>query len=523
MRIALRPLDLLRPSPDYSNGPMPLRGHYISLQKRLHLTIASSLAALVLMLMLFSRSAQVSHLETKGLRILDQLWMSRTAATRADFYEWRTVSHFHPVKQATANKDMSELCDAFPKAKLREIQPILKTGSGLETRLRPHLQSVSACLGDELLIFSDEARVFDAHTIIDALSALRPGFVRGNSQLESYNARDTSATNDTLLSSSDSHPRGWQSDKFKFLPQVSSTWRMRPHKRWYVFYEDDTYIVWDNMIRFLENFDPDLPWYFGSPSPGARGLWMANGGPGYVISREAMRRLVREDYDSQGLYAGSFLSQRWEEEMMRDCCGDSILSLALHQDAQTNLSGMFPMFQPHGLHSIPLSDEYWCQPLLTMHKTSAEHMLAFRKWEESRRRLHRPLLFADIVDFLNLTTVHIRSDWTNSDFGGYRAPNDGAHISFQSCDLACRIDRDCLQWTYRLGVCTFVAFLRLGHSTPQGGDYSGPETDDTLRPLHKDKNSWAGWDRDGIKQWMSEEGRDCGHVRWEKPSTSRIY
>lgn len=80
---------------------------------------------------------------------------------------------------------------------------------------------------------------------------------------------------------------------------------MRPEKRWYVFYEDDTYIVWDNMFRLLANFDPDMPWYFGSPSPGARGLWIANGGPGHVLSWEAIRRVVEDDFDDNSAFAAS--------------------------------------------------------------------------------------------------------------------------------------------------------------------------------------------------------------------------
>jgi hypothetical protein len=136
----------------------------------------------------------------------------------------------------------------------------------LETRVKNHLESVSACLDSNLLIFSDLDTEVADYQVIDVLSDLRADFVHGNDQLESYVLQKELSENGTLGSEAASRVKGWQTDKFKFLPQVSRAWRMRPEKRWYVFYEDDTYIVWDNMFRLLTNFDPDKPWYFGSPS-----------------------------------------------------------------------------------------------------------------------------------------------------------------------------------------------------------------------------------------------------------------
>jgi hypothetical protein len=298
---------------------------------------------------------------------------------------------------------------------------------------------------------------------------------------------------------------------------------MRPGKKWYIFYEDDTYIVWDNIFRLLENFDPDKPWYFGSPSPGARGLWMANGGPGYVISREAVRRLVKDDFDGDGAYRGSMLSQRWEKQVMQDCCGDSVLGLVLYEDAQTSLSGLFPMFQPHALHSIPLSDEYWCQPIISMHKTAKEDMVLFRKWEESRRSLRRPLIFADLIQYLNLTEVPFREDWINSDFGGYRAPVNESHASFYACGRACQAGLNCLQWTYHLRSCDSVPSIRLDHTMVPRIEPERSHKEKATRWSDQEKRYLAGWDLEGIKRWTSAEGRDCQNVAWEKPILKRIY
>jgi len=68
-----------------------------------------------------------------------------------DYYDWKTRSSFGPVSQPVADKSTRELCNAFPKDFLRDVQPILKTGHGvLETRVKVHLESVSACLDSNL-------------------------------------------------------------------------------------------------------------------------------------------------------------------------------------------------------------------------------------------------------------------------------------------------------------------------------------------------------------------------------------
>lgn len=140
--------------------------------------------------------------------------------------------------------------------------------------------------------------------------------------------------------------QGWELDKFKFLLSISRAWRMRPERRWYVFYEGDTFVVWDNVFRMLSNFDPDVPQYFGSPSPGREDngerTWFANGGPGYIISRAAMRSLVENDYDkSTGEYLGSKLTEQHWGDVLTDCCGDSVLGWSLWQ-AGVPLKGIWP-------------------------------------------------------------------------------------------------------------------------------------------------------------------------------------
>lgn len=159
---------------------------------------------------------------------------------------------------------------------------------------------------------------------------------------------------------------------------------MSPEKQWYVFFEGDTYIVWDNVFRLLENFDADQPHYFGSPSPGRDGIWFANGGPGFILSRAAVRKLVRDDYTKDGSYLGSRVSVKQWNETLVNCCGDSILGWALWEES-LKLDGLWPMFNPHPPHGVPFSDLYWCQPVLTMHKPHEEDMHDLWRWEWQHR------------------------------------------------------------------------------------------------------------------------------------------
>jgi hypothetical protein len=326
------------------------------------------------------------------------------------FYNWTTQSSFNPARVSdVASKTADELCAGFPAHLLKDIEPVLKTGHGvLDSRVRPQLQSVSACLVN-LLIMSDTEDHFEGQRTINVIEDI-PADLRDNSkQLDVWRSG-------TIANGTASRKEAWKLDKFKFLAGVSRAWNMRPERKWYVFYEADTYIVWDNLFRMLEHFDPDEPHYFGSPTPGRQDTSFANGGPGYIISREAMRRLVKDDYDADtGAYLGSKLTERCWDDVKGNCCGDSILAWALILENVT-LSGMFPMMTPHPPHGIPFSGEkkHWCQPLLTMHKPHEEDLIGLWRWQwEHRERDVSRYLIRDKMDSTDLTISDLYSTETS--------------------------------------------------------------------------------------------------------------
>lgn len=199
----------------------------------------------------------------------------------SEFYDWDTESAFSPVDYDYAkDAPVSELCRSFPTHLLKDIQPVLKSGHGvLHERLPLQLQTASACL-DNLIIFSDLEEEFEGHDIMDVIADI-PAHLRegekASRQLASYNTLQAFAANDSLATLNMTNLKGHKTDKFKFLPAISRAWRLRPERRWYVFYEDDTYVFWDNVFRLLSHFDPDLPFYFGAPAPGLSSFPRYNG------------------------------------------------------------------------------------------------------------------------------------------------------------------------------------------------------------------------------------------------------
>jgi hypothetical protein len=153
-----------------------------------------------------------------------------------------------------------------------------------------------------------------------------------------------------------------------------------------------SYVFWDNAFRFLQTFDPDAPLYMGSPSPGRHDVkqdirtWFANGGPGFVLSRGAMKALLVRKTTPYGQYVEPPAAEKWLPMLRDDCCGDSVTGWALW-NVSVPLRGYWPLFNPHPLHSIPFSDRYWCQPVMTLHKTRPEDMVNVWRWEFAQRQL----------------------------------------------------------------------------------------------------------------------------------------
>ena len=60
--------------------------------------------------------------------------------------------------------------------------------------------------------------------------------------------------------------KGWALDKFKFLPLHGDAYRTRPDAKWHVSIEDDTFVFWNQLLKWLKTQDHNALRMFGNPA-----------------------------------------------------------------------------------------------------------------------------------------------------------------------------------------------------------------------------------------------------------------
>ncbi|XP_030377745.1 glycoprotein-N-acetylgalactosamine 3-beta-galactosyltransferase 1-like [Scaptodrosophila lebanonensis] len=125
---------------------------------------------------------------------------------------------------------------------------------------------------------------------------------------------------------------------------------------WFVKADDDTYMIVENLRYLLHPYSPEKPLYFGmrfnSNLPHKNYTYMS-GGAGYVLSREALRRLVEEafPYPSRCNETGLF------EDVEMGTCLQNVHVVAGESRDEKGLE-RFNAFPPSYLLRDNL-DDYW--------------------------------------------------------------------------------------------------------------------------------------------------------------------
>ncbi|KAF2874295.1 hypothetical protein BDV95DRAFT_487700 [Massariosphaeria phaeospora] len=433
-------------------------------------------------------------------------------APELDYWTWNTTTRFESPRLNLTSANTP--CAVFPRYLLKKIQVVLKVGAADHwSRTDAQLSSVIKCISN-VLVASDRLHTYgpklEAH---DVLAPLPPESYMHEDDYAVYASQKNASVKDLRQGH-----EGWKIDKYKFLPQVEQAVQANADAEWFVFLESDTYIFWDNVFRLLENYDHTHPYYFGSPSPGrvypdtdGQKNWFAYGGAGFVLSNAAAHRLVDRKRNSLGL-KGPRVTDEYREDVLHDCCGDSVLGYALHDKAGVDISGLWPMFNPHPLAGVPFGKWYWCEPVISLHKTAPEDFLKLWQWENKRDRRTGPLLYRDLATYHHLDTFTQRQNWDAADFDGFTEPdNSPAHTSLAACSAACTANAACFQYTWHGQHCYMARSMRLGHSKAPDGVHD-----------EVDRAYVSGWDVVKIERWRREHMCAEG-PHWVKPSVKRIF
>jgi hypothetical protein len=284
-------------------------------------------------------------------------------------------SHFSSWQNPLATSTEAERiqldpqCASLPGAE--DVLLVMKTGSSvIDKRLPIHFKTTFRCTPD-FLVFSDMTQDFRGLQIHDSLDELYKYVDMSNPDLAYYEylKKIGAQKQKGWLSSFGKEEKfetkesdaAWEMDKYKNIPILRKSYAMYPEKKWYLFVDADTSVMWANILVWLQQLDSTKPFYTGSQN------WIgdvefAHGGSGYIVSQAAAKILANEDEEKAKEHIGF---------AAHECCGDMVLAHAFH-DNNIALNGSWPNIQGSRPDTLDYDGNKWCHAAMTFHHTTPE-------------------------------------------------------------------------------------------------------------------------------------------------------
>lgn len=257
-----------------------------------------------------------------------------------------------------------EDCKSVPGAD--KVMVILKTGATeIYEKLPTHFVTLFRCT-PHFLIFSDLAQSYSDYTIHDAIEPVSPKYKDSHEDFELYRKMQEYQREGQDMSKLKGD-KGWNLDKWKFLPMLHKTYELSPDTiDWFVYIEADTSLSWTNLLQWLKTMDPRKEYYLGAQNV-IGDTTFGHGGSGTAISRAAAEKFYNARLD---MGAKKF-DAKWEKLTGESCCGDEVVARALKAEADIPLTPAWPLFQGEKMNTIDWTATHWCTPPLTMHHVTA--------------------------------------------------------------------------------------------------------------------------------------------------------
>ena len=421
-----------------------------------------------------------------------------------------------PAEKAEGLDDSGLLpCQKLPGAD--DVVVVMRTGATeIQDKLPIHFNTTFRCYRD-LIIFSDFEEIFNGYQVHDVLGSVDQGLKESNRDFEIYNRLQNhghEGLHDDELSGKSSFEGsksgkndnpGWRLDKWKFLPMMNETLKIRPDKKWYVFVESDSYAVWSNLLQWLEKLDHTKDLYYGSEVQIGPDIF-AHGGSVFIMTRSAIQKGAEIYAEKQDF---------WHQWTGGHWAGDCVLGKAL-LEAGVPLIWSWPMFQGGHPEKMDFTEKkgpdkkLWCTPALSYHHLAGPEFTRLWQFEQNwiQTRLDKVIQerswFAadDYSNVLEHRKVFKEFVWPNitagqTGFWDNLSPTpipDSAGVNFEGCHQMCEEHGDCLQFSSSRDSCSLSSReVMLGN----------PSTDVK-----------SGWMLDRIEKWMEDLDKCKGFEGW---------
>ncbi|KAL3457950.1 hypothetical protein BJX64DRAFT_302287 [Aspergillus heterothallicus] len=305
---------------------------------------------------------------------------------------------------------------------------------------------------------------FEGHQVHNVLSNVSESMQQSAPEFEYYRElhqnrhriAEFTAEND----STDFRRKAWDLDKWKFVPMVGRALERAAEgvdAKWIMFIEDDSFLVWSNLLQWVTQLDSSESRFFGLPVAMHDQLF-AYGGAGWLLSRTAAEQMMRHVASREDSY---------ESFTDNSAFGDLILGHVLEQ-AGVALTGAWPLIQRETPSTMEYTADVMCCPVVTFHHIDAAEIGA--TWDLEQEWLvagddtgvqRLPLLHFDIFDRLVYPLLSGKvEDWDNFSDGEEKAL--ASEEGFETCRRYCEEDVRCVQFRLTLRKCTMSHSITLG-------------------------------------------------------------
>ncbi|TWU70815.1 hypothetical protein ED733_001691 [Metarhizium rileyi] len=453
-----------------------------------------------------------------------------------------------------AQSSIDSPCQDFPGTD--GIVVSLKTRAAKAySNVPPHFLTHLQCLPD-VLVFSDMEQDIAGHHAHDVLDRVSPQVKAENEEFRFY--QDQMHCLGPREQCQDNPVMAAELEKYMGVNVVARAWELRPGRDWYVFIEDDTYVIWPNLLHWLRRkARRDRDPFVGSAVM-LSGYAFAHGGSGFALSGRLIQRWLSKvphvletcDKLARGIpYGGMALAKALE-----------LVAVGVKQ--------AHPMFNGESPATTPFGRAHWCQPVLTMASMTPEKISGLWEYEKSRNDTSLLQYRHLYHHFFRPHIAYFRKGWDNLSRGTCYVGPEGqarvsdriktqqkpeaektivekyAHRSAAACAKVCEaegldisdadfsslqtetargrfvrekydkkagsdilfhLNRRCFQWKYEKGVCFTSPTFTLGW--PAGKPGRGTN----------DHEVTSGWFVKGINDWVDAMG-NCA-LDWIEPYT----